>query len=653
VPRRPDLYAVTVRAFIYTRFNRVALDALAITFSLFAAYLIRFDGHIWPEYFQQLLSLTPYVVTLTLLSFWVWGVYRFVWRYVSVHEVLVILAALCCTTVMWAALRLFLPRELMLLRIPFGVIAAQLAFTFLTTTGMRLMRRLLYERSAVRRLATRAARARVLLIGAGNAGVIVARELGGRPDLRMVAVGFIDDDPRKHNTTIHGVRVLGTTDNLARVAAKHRVDRAIITFSNAPAREIRRVTQLCQDAGLPVRIVPGIHEILGDRVSITKARDVQIEDLLARDVVSFGSATPDVERSYRGRVILVTGAGGSIGSELCRALAPLEPKELILLDKDENSVFEIHREMAALMAGTERLRPVIMDIRRRSALRRLFADSRPEVVLHAAAHKHVPLMEELVAEAVDNNVLGTAGLVEMAVEFNVRSFVMLSTDKAVNPTSVMGATKRVAEMAIQAAAQHSDVHFSCVRFGNVLGSRGSVVPIFKQQIANGGPVLVTHPDVTRYFMTIPEAAQLVIQAGSLGRHGEIFVLDMGEPVRVIDLARDLIRLSGLREGEDIEIKVTGLRPGEKLYEELLVSEEGTRATKFRKIFIAPSRPVAWAQMRQLLDQLEQKVQVGDAEGIIPMIAALPIGYEPNRPGQNPRPRPAEAFSGPLTERGQR
>jgi FlaA1/EpsC-like NDP-sugar epimerase len=283
------------------------------------------------------------------------------------------------------------------------------------------------------------------------------------------------------------------------------------------------------------------------------------------------------------------------------------------------------------LLGADRLQPVIMDIRRRDALRRLFETVRPEVVLHAAAHKHVPLMEELVPEAIDNNVLGTLGLVETAVEFGVRTFVMLSTDKAVNPTSVMGATKRVAEMIIQAAAQHSDVRFSCVRFGNVLGSRGSVVPIFKQQIADGGPVLVTHQDVTRYFMTIPEAAQLVIQAGSLGRHGEIFVLDMGEPVRVMDLARDLIRLSGLRAGDDIEIRVTGLRPGEKLYEELLVSEEGTRATRFRKIFIAPSRPVAWEHIRNIQQQLERGVRSGDAEALVAMLASLPIGYEPNRP----------------------
>ena len=630
---------MTPRTLIYTRFNRVAIDAVVVGLSLYAAYLIRFDGSIWPEYVRQLLSLMPYVVAITLLSFWGFGVYRFVWRYVSVREVLTILLALSCTTAALMALRLLLPAELSLLRIPRGVIASQLTLAFLGATGVRLLRRLLYERSATRRLATGAEPARVLLIGAGNAGVIVAREIGGRPDLLLQAVGFVDDDPRKIGTIIQGVKVLGSTHQLARVVAKYRVDQAIITFSNAPAGEVRRVTQLCQEASLPVKIVPGLHEILGGRVSVTKIRNVQIEDLLARDVVRFDGSMPEVERTYRGRTILVTGAGGSIGSELCRALASLEPRRLILLDKDENSVFEVHRTMRSLL-GDDRVQPVIMDIRRREALRRLFAETAPEVVLHAAAHKHVPLMEELVAEAVDNNVLGTLGLVETAVEFKARAFVMLSTDKAVNPTSVMGATKRVAETIIQAAAQHTDVRFSCVRFGNVLGSRGSVVPIFKQQIADGGPVLVTHPDVTRYFMTIPEAAQLVIQAGSLGRRGEIFVLDMGEPVRVMDLARDLIRLSGLREGEDIEIRVTGLRPGEKLYEELLVSEEGTRATKFRKIFIAPSRPVAWDRVRQLQQQLAQGVEAGDDEALVSMLAALPIGYEPNRVARS-RPRDAQ------------
>jgi FlaA1/EpsC-like NDP-sugar epimerase len=626
------------RSFVYTRFNRVAIDAVVIALSVYAAYLIRFDGQIWPEYQRQLASLLPYVVGTTLASFWAFGVYRFVWRYFSIREVLTIFVALCSTTVVWTALRVYLPHELMVLRIPFGVIASQLVLTFLATTGVRLLRRMLYEQSAVRRLGTHATRARVLLVGAGTAGVIVAREIASRPDLKMVAVGFLDDDPRKKRTTIQGLKVHGATADLARLAAKHRVDQAIITFSNAPAGDVRRVTQLCQEARVPVRIVPGIHEILGGRVSIAKVRDVEIEDLLGRGVVTFDGAMPEVERTYRGRVILVTGAGGSIGSELCRALAALEPSRLVLLDKDENSVFEIHRSMRDLLGGTDRLQPVILDIRRREGLRRLFAEVRPEVVLHAAAHKHVPLMEELIPEAVDNNVLGTAGLVEIAIEFQARAFVMLSTDKAVNPTSVMGATKRLAEMVIQAAAQHTDVRFSCVRFGNVLGSRGSVVPLFKQQIAAGGPVLVTHPDVTRYFMTIPEAAQLVIQAGSLGRHGEIFVLDMGEPVRVVDLARDLIRLSGLREGEDIDIEITGLRPGEKLYEELLVSEEGTRATKFRKIFIAPSRPVAWEQMRALMEQLDQKSRSGDAEGLISLMASLPIGYEPNRTGQSSRPR---------------
>jgi FlaA1/EpsC-like NDP-sugar epimerase len=634
-----------LRSLIYTRFNRVAIDAGAVALSLYAAYLIRFDGSIWPEYLQQLLSLTPYVVAVTLGSFWAFGVYRFVWRYVSVREMLTILAALSCTTGAWLMLRLLLPSEWRLLRIPLGVIGAQLVITFLATTGVRLLRRLLYERSAVRRLATKETRARVLLVGAGTAGVIVAREIASRPDLRMDAVGFLDDDPRKRHTTIQGIKVLGATEDLARLAEKHDVDQAIITFSSATAADIRRVTQLCHDARLPLRIVPGIHQILGDRVTVAKVRDVQIEDLLGRGVVTFDGSMPEVERTYRGRTIVVTGAGGSIGSELCRALVALDPGRLVLVDKDENSVFEIHRILRDHFGSPDRLQPVIMDIRRTAAIRRLFAEVRPEVVLHAAAHKHVPLMEELVAEAVDNNVLGTAKLVEAAIESKVRSFVMLSTDKAVNPTSVMGATKRIAEMVIQASAQHTDVRFSCVRFGNVLGSRGSVVPIFKEQIAAGGPVLVTHPDVTRYFMTIPEAAQLVIQAGSLGRHGEIFVLDMGEPVRVMDLARDLIRLSGLREGEDIEIRITGLRPGEKLYEELLVSEEGTRATRFRKIFIAPSRPVAWDSVRVLLQQLEHKVRDGDSDGLVSMMAALPIGYEPNRR------YPTPGLSAPARTRG--
>jgi FlaA1/EpsC-like NDP-sugar epimerase len=334
-----------VHSFLYTRFNRVAIDAIAIALSLYAAYLVRFDGAIWPEYLRQLLWLMPYVVAVTLLAFWVFGVYRFVWRYVSVREVLTILGALCCTTAAWMALRLFLPSDLALLRIPRGVIAAQLFLTFLSTAGVRLLRRMLYERSATRRLATKAVRSRVLLIGAGNAGVIVAREIASRPDLLLRAVGFVDDDPRKVGTIIQGVKVVGSTPQIARLAAMYDVDQAIITFSSAPAGEIRRVTQLCHDASLPVKIVPGMHEILGGRVNIAKVRNVEIEDLLARDVVTFDGSMPEVERMYRGRTILVTGAGGSIGSELCRALAaraePADParqgRELRLRDSSEHA----------------------------------------------------------------------------------------------------------------------------------------------------------------------------------------------------------------------------------------------------------------------------------------------------------------------------
>jgi FlaA1/EpsC-like NDP-sugar epimerase len=442
---------------------------------------------------------------------------------------------------------------------------------------------------------------RVLIAGAGEAGAMVLRELRANPQMGLIPVGFVDDDPAKQNMLIHRIRVLGDRIAIPTLVRQHRVDQVIIAMPSASGKAIRTLLGVCEAAGVRTRTIPGMYELLGGNVSISQLRDVQIEDLLRREPVK--TDTAQVTALLRGRRVLVTGAGGSIGAELCRQIARCDPVELTLLGHGENSIFDIYNELSKRAgergnrgAGeTEHvsrctLHAVIADVRDGERLRGILMQRRPEIVFHAAAHKHVPLMEENEVEAVTNNVLGTLRLVEASLAADVQAFVLISTDKAVNPTSVMGATKRVAELLVQAATGQTGGCYVAVRFGNVLGSRGSVVPLFRQQIAAGGPVTVTHPDIKRYFMTIPEAVQLVLQAAALGRGGEVFVLDMGEPVRIADLACDLIRLSGLEPGRDIDIAYTGLRPGEKLFEELSLAGESYRQTVHSKIFAYENGP---------------------------------------------------------------
>ncbi len=424
---------------------------------------------------------------------------------------------------------------------------------------------------------------RVLIIGAGDAGRMIAREMQNNPQLGLEPVGFIDDDPNKQGMKIQGLPVLGDRERISEVVRDYKPRQAIIAMPTAPGKTIRRFVELCQQAGVETKTIPGIYELLSGRVSVSQIRDVRIEDLLRREPVKI--ETDQVARMIRGKRVLVSGAGGSIGAELCRQALQHGAAELILLGHGENSIFHITRELLSVLQSPVSIVPVIADIRDRRRLQSIFEKHRPHIVFHAAAHKHVPLMECNVAEAVTNNVLGTQCLIEVAEQTDVERFVLISTDKAVNPTSVMGATKRVAEKLVEAAAARNGRVFVAVRFGNVLGSRGSVVNIFREQIARGGPVTVTHPDMRRYFMTIPEAVQLVLQAAAIGQGGEIFVLDMGEPVPIVELARDLIRLSGLEVGRDIDIEFIGARPGEKLFEELFAEGEVCQRTQHEKVFV--------------------------------------------------------------------
>ena len=619
-----------VSNYILSRQVQMTIDGTVVALSFVLAHVLRFDG--WPpaEDAHRLWFMLPYVVAARVFVSYYTGIYKRIWRYVSINDASQLAGAVGIVSALLLALRLLFEDVYGLLLVPIGTIAID----FMLATGGMMAVRLCWRvacENASRATTRRAAlHQRALLVGAGDAGVMAAREITRRPDLGLRVCGFVDDDHAKRNTIIQGVKVLGKTEDLPRLADLMQVDQVIITIANTNRKTIRRILDLCESVKVPVRIIPGLYEIIGNHVTISNVRPVEIEDLLGRDAIDVDAWLAASQDSYSLRRVLVTGAGGSIGRELCRQLAILKPSSIILLDKDENSVFEAERELRAALDSkhTTEIVPVICDLRSERRLYNVFDKHRPQVVFHAAAHKHVPLMEHNAAEAVLNNITGAQRLLEVCAEFNVPRCVLVSSDKAVNPTNIMGATKRVAELLFQKQALwlNGGRHYSCVRFGNVLGSRGSVVPIFREQIKNGGPLTLTHPEVERYFMTIPEAAQLIIQAGTLGKRGEIFVLDMGEPVKMLDLAKDMVRLSGLTLGEDVDIEFTGLRPGEKLKEELLIAEEGTQTTMHEKIFVAPPLQYDFARLDEWVGQLVLAAEMGDDEEIYRLFTAMGIGF---------------------------
>jgi len=617
-------------SFSFKRFHQVVLDIGVFAVAWIFAYLIRFEGPPsgpYAAYSNQMLVFLPVVILVRMLTFYALSVYAIIWRYFSIRDAVLLLWATAPLTAGLAALRYFAPGTLGSLRVPISVIFTEFLLVLLGTGAVRALRRLTLEDSARNQLddGDVGRRRNVLLIGAGDAGNIVVKELKQRADLGLTVVGFTDDDPEKQGMNIQGVRVLGDTSSIPGIVRKHVVDEAYITIANASSQDIRRIAGICQEAGLKVRIVPGLFELLDDKIKITKVREINIDDLLGRSVFRLAEHLPEVSKVYRGKRILVTGAGGSIGSELCRQLAAMGPREIVLLDKDENSIFDIDNDLKAREEDGVVIHPVIANIKNGGRLKVLFEKYRPEIVFHAAAHKHVPLMEINIAEAVLNNVLGTINVVETAAAFDVERLIFISTDKAVNPTSVMGATKKLGEIVVQNCAKRNVTKFSCVRFGNVLGSRGSVVPLFQKQIARGGPVTVTDPEMRRYFMSIAEAVHLIIQAGTLGEKGEIFVLDMGQPIRIIDMVQTLIRLSG-HKADEIEIRYIGSRPGEKLYEEILIDEERMRSTKFEKIFIAPPVESLNGKALKGTSAIVEAAGVGDEDKIIRGLSAMGIGF---------------------------
>lgn len=568
----------------------VAVHTLLFAFSWFVAFGLAYNFQQFERWFSPFfLPLLGPVLLVKITFFVLLGAHRGWWRYVGLRDVFNVSKAawLSFLGIFFIYYALANARPWFGLDIdlfnnddfPDSVFVLDFAGTIALVCGARIGVRLYHEE--IRPSADGAA-PRLLILGAGNAAENAVREILRMPIEQYRLVGFLDDDPAKHKARIHGIEVLGPISDVKKVCDEEDVDEILIAMPSATAKQIRRVVEQCKEANVRFKTLPAMSDLIAGRATVSQIRDVDINDLLGRAPVTLDD--DKIGEFIKDRVVMVTGAGGSIGSEMCRQIVRFRPRQLVLVEQAEQHLFEIDLELRRANPEIAIL-PYIGDIADRGRMEQVFSRERPTAVFHAAAHKHVPMMEHNPGEAVKNNVLGTRIIADAAVKFGCEKFVMISTDKAVNPTSVMGASKRVAELYIQGLNARSSTQFVTVRFGNVLGSSGSVVPIFKEQIRRGGPVTVTHPDMVRFFMTIPEAAQLVLQSASMGRGGEVFVLDMGEPVKIVDLARDLITLSGLRPGEDIEIVFTGIRPGEKLYEELSIEGEDVARTGHPKIGI--------------------------------------------------------------------
>lgn len=603
--------------------NRYVLivDLILIAVSVLGTFVLRFElGPLFYQYLPFAYWMIVGALLIKPLVYYFFGLYRRLWYYASVEELKLITAAVTTGSALLALV--------MLLLYSFGVVSAYLRSVFVIdwllslflAGGMRFTFRLLAESRQNQLIAHGGRTKHVLIVGAGDAGALVVRELQKNPQLNLVPVGFLDDNETKLKQQIHGIPVVGTINDLTRVLERQHVDEVIIAIPSAPGRVVRVVADVARLKGVPFRTMPGIYELLGGKVSVSRLRDVEIADLLRRQPTRLNDEM--IGSALSGKTVLVTGAGGSIGLELCRQIARWGPSLLVMLGHGENSIFEGLIELKDSFPSLN-IRPVIADVRDRMRLDCVFAELNPQVVFHAAAHKHVSLMEVNVEEAVTNNILGTRNLVDTSLAHLVERLVMISSDKAIRPANVMGATKRVAEMLVLDAAYRTGLPYSVVRFGNVLGSRGSVVPIFKRQIAHGGPITITHPDMKRYFMTIPEAVYLVLQAASMGTCGETFVLNMGQQVRIMDLAEDLIRLSGLEPGRDIEIVFTGVKPGEKLSEELWDEGHQFQITEHPDIFrLDITEPLRGERLEQSVDEVIHLAREGNVTEIIELLDQL-------------------------------
>lgn len=586
------------------------------------AYWVRFNLDVVPVYFlEQAFVALPLVMVIQAGVFWYFGLYRGVWRFASLPDLMRIAKAVVVGVVLTTLLVFMLNR---LEAMPRSVPLLYAVFLFLLLGGARFI----YRGYKDRRLYLRDTK-NVLIVGAGRAGEILVRDLLRQPELGYEPVAFVDDDPAKKGKEIHGVRVAGRVGKIPALVKARDVELILIALPDGSSKQLRRVVGACERSEVPFRILPRTQDLVSGRVSVRELREVAIEDLLGREPIrlSWDAVTEHVA----GKTVLVTGGGGSIGSELCRQLARLEPEALVIVENGEYNLYRIEQELRDGFPSLV-LHRHLVDVRDRVALDWVFVHHRPDIVFHAAAYKHVPMLEGQVREAISNNVLGTVTAAQTADRHGCGAFILISTDKAVNPTNIMGASKRIAEIFCQNLNARSATRFVTVRFGNVLGSAGSVVPLFRDQIARGGPVTVTHPDITRYFMTIPEACQLIIESGTVGEGGEIFVLDMGEPIKIGYLAEQMIRLGGKIPGEDIEIVYTGLRPGEKLFEELFHEEENLRPTSQEKLLLANTRTLDWNWLMDRVTALEKACDAYDEERLPRLIAELVP--ELNRPDQS-------------------
>ena len=602
---------------VRNRFVLIGDIALTIV-SVLGSFALRLDVGELPYYFPAVALMCGVALAVKIPTYFFFGLYRRLWIYASISELRLITVAVTTASVITSGvMAVLIVTGNVLPGMPRSALGIDWLLSLVLIGGSRFALRILAEQSMGTAADGKGKRA--LIVGAGDVGALVVRELQ-KSHASLTPVGFLDDDPAKQKHTIYGVTVIGRVDDLPLLIDLHKIDIVIIAIPSAPGQLVRAVNDICRIKGIPSRTVPSVYELVGGKVSVNRLREVDINDLLRREPVRVNDEA--VGAALAGKRVLVTGAGGSIGRELCRQIARRNPSELVLLGHGENSIFEVYLELRDDYPELL-LSPVIADVRDAGRLTQVFAKHQPQVVFHAAAHKHVPLMEVNATEAVTNNGIGTQNVVQAALDHNVERFVLISTDKAVRPSSIYGATKRLAEMIVLSNARKTGRAFTVVRFGNVLGSRGSIIPIFKQQIANGGPVTITHPDMFRFFMTIPEAVYLVLQAASMENGGETFVLNMGEPVRVLGLAEDLIRLSGLEPHRDIEILYTGIRRGEKLVEEIWEKGAPLTKTAHPDVFCLDTDDLpSDTDLSQAMDALSTSARAGDTEAMIGLLDEL-------------------------------
>lgn len=598
------------------------VDAVLINLAYVTAFYFRFGGEWGLGSFEVYKKNAIFITLIYLVFLYFFRLYENLWYYATTDEFLhticgCILAGVSC--VILGILGKY--------RLPYSIDLLAGIFSVLFVIGFRIIYRgyrKYIRNSQYKNKFIKDGCKRVMIVGAGTAGAMIINEMKQHKDIRQIPVAVIDDDDNKLGKSINGVKIRGNSSRIVEIAAVMKIELIVIAIPSLDKKRKKELIDICKKTNAKLQILPGIYELLDNKVTLNHIRDISYEELLGRDQVKLD--TKGIENFLRGKKVMITGGGGSIGSEICRQIARFSPSEVILLDNYENGIYELQQEFK--YSGVEiNLSCVIASIRDRKRLEGVFREYKPEIIFHAAAHKHVPLMEDNPEESIKNNVFGTLNLAECADKYNVERFVMISTDKAVNPTNIMGATKRLCEMIIQSIDKKSNTQFVAVRFGNVLGSNGSVVPLFKKQIANGGPVTITHPEINRFFMTIPEAAQLVIQASVFAEGGEIFVLDMDEPIRIYDMACDLIRLSGFEPHEDIKLEFIGLRPGEKLYEEVLTEEEGLNKTVHEKIFVGRPTFSNFELLKKNLEELMFITEGGNREEIIRKLKELVPTYK--------------------------